>query len=173
MTERDSGPSTAYLGLGSNLGDSRALLREALEKLPEAVHGRLLRVSPLYITEPWGVTDQPPFLNCAVAVETALAPDALLCALKRLEAEAGREAGPRWGPRPLDIDILLYDDLTLAAADLTIPHPRMLARRFVLQPLADIRPPGLPLLGASIEDRLAAVAEQDVRLLAPDGWSEK
>ncbi|HMA37806.1 MAG TPA: 2-amino-4-hydroxy-6-hydroxymethyldihydropteridine diphosphokinase [Chloroflexia bacterium] len=157
-----------YLSLGSNLGDRTAHLRQGLAALPAATGGRLLRVSRLYETAPWGISDQPAFLNLALALETALAPAALLAAVKRLEAQVGRTAGPRWGPRLLDIDILLYDALTIDEPDLTIPHPCMLERRFVLQPLADIWPAGTPLLGQPLASRLAAVADQVVTAVPVD-----
>jgi 2-amino-4-hydroxy-6-hydroxymethyldihydropteridine diphosphokinase len=156
-----------YLGLGANLGARRATLRQALADLPAAMDGPILRVSRLYESAPWGVTGQPPFLNLVLAAETALEPRALLAAVKRLEVAAGRRPGARWGPRLLDIDILLYDERTVDAPDLTIPHPRLLERRFVLQPLADIWPPGQPLLGRPLDALLAAVADQAVSL-APD-----
>ncbi|HUS14042.1 MAG TPA: 2-amino-4-hydroxy-6-hydroxymethyldihydropteridine diphosphokinase [Chloroflexia bacterium] len=157
-----------YLGLGSNEGDSAAILRQALARLPAATEGRILRVSRLYRTAPWGFSDQPAFLNMVAAIETPLAPHALLAVLKDLEAHAGRVGGPRWGPRPLDLDILLYDALTLDDPDLVIPHVCMLERRFVLQPLADIWPPRAPLLGEPLAARLAAVAEQDVTPVRTD-----
>ena len=156
-----------YLGLGANLGARRQTLRQALAGLPAALGGPILRVSRLYESAPWGVTDQPLFLNLALAAETTLEPRPLLAAVKRLEAAAGRRPGLRWGPRLLDIDILLYDDRTVAEPDLTIPHPRLLQRRFVLQPLADIWPAGQPLLGRPLPALLAAVADQAVSL-APD-----
>ena len=155
-----------YISFGSNLGDRRAAIRAALTALPVAIAGRVLAVSRLYETAPWGVTDQPPFLNGVALLDTPLAPLDLLAALKGLEATAGRHAGPRWGPRPLDLDILLYDSLHLSTATLTIPHPRLLDRRFVLQPLADLWPPHRPLLGAPLTDHLARVADQAVVLSA-------
>lgn len=157
-----------YLSLGSNMGDSAAILRAAIAALPAATGGRVLRVSRLYETAPWGRPDQPAFLNLAVALDTAQPPHALLAALKRLEAGAGRTGGPRWGPRPLDIDILLYDSLRLDDPVLTIPHPRLHQRRFVLQPLADIWPLGVPLLGQPLGTLLAAVADQAVTPVAVD-----
>ena len=160
-----------YLGLGSNLGDRGAALRTALAALPAATGGQVRRVSRLYETAPWGVTDQPPFLNAVAVLETPLAPAALLAALKELEAAAGRTAGPRWGPRPLDLDILLYGALTLDDPALTIPHPRLLVRRFVLAPLADVWPAGCPLLGAPLAARLAAVADQAVTSVAGTEWA--
>lgn len=155
-----------YLGFGSNLGNRGATIQAALAALPAATAGRLLAVSRLYETAPWGVTDQPPFLNGVALLDTSLAPADLLAALKGLEAVAGRQAGPRWGPRPLDLDILLYDDLTLTTPTLTLPHPRLLQRRFVLQPLADLWPAQRPLLGALPAVHLARVAEQAVVLSA-------
>ncbi len=155
-----------YLSFGSNLGNRDALIQTALAALPKATAGRLLAVSRLYETAPWGVTDQPPFLNGVALLDTPLAPPDLLAALKGLEAAAGRQAGPRWGPRPLDLDILLYNDLHLTTPTLTIPHPRLLERRFVLQPLADLWPPDRPLFGAPLADHLARVADQTVLLRA-------
>ncbi len=153
-----------YLGFGSNLGDRGAAIQGALTALPEATAGRVLAVSRLYETAPWGVTNQPPFLNGVALLDTPLAPSDLLAALKELEAAAGRHAGPRWGPRPLDLDILLYDSLTLNTPTLIIPHPRLLDRRFVLQPLADLWPPDRPLLGAPLADHLVRVADQAMTL---------
>lgn len=133
-----------YLALGSNQGDRLALLREALDLLAPAI--AVSAGSPVYETAAAYVEDQPPFLNCVVSAETGLAPAALLAALKAIEHELGRRAGRRYGPRPIDLDILLYDDLMLETSELTIPHPRMAERAFVLVPLADLapalRPPG-------------------------------
>ncbi len=157
-----------YLSLGSNVGDRGAVLRRAIAALPAATRGRVLRVSRLYETAPWGVRNQPSFLNLALALDTLLAPRDLLAALKEMEAAAGRTAGPRWGPRPLDLDILLYDHLVLNDQALTIPHPRLAERRFVLQPLADIWPAGAPLLDRSLPDLLRAVADQDVTPVSAD-----
>ncbi len=156
-----------HLSLGANTGDRADTLRRAIAALPAAAGGRVVAVSPLYETAPWGVTDQPPFLNLAVALDTRLDPLNLLIELKALEQRAGRVPGPRWGPRPLDIDILLYDDLHLDDPDLVIPHPRMLERRFVLQPLGDIWPAGRPLLGRPLKEWLDAVAEQPVTRRGP------
>ena len=149
-----------YLSLGSNVGDRGAVLRRAIAALPAATRGRVLRVSRLYETAPWGVRNQPSFLNLALALDTPLAPRDLLAALKEMEAAAGRTAGPRWGPRPLDLDM---NDQAL-----TIPHPRLAERRFVLQPLADIWPAGAPLLDRSLPDLLRAVADQDVTPVSAD-----
>ena len=129
----------AFLSLGSNLGDRRRQLREAVDSLPGVV-----RVSPVYETEPVGGPPQPDYLNLVVEVETDLSPRALLGLCHRLESAAGRMPGERWGPRPLDVDVLLVDDLVVDEPDLTIPHPRMQERRFVMAPLADIAPELVP-----------------------------
>jgi 2-amino-4-hydroxy-6-hydroxymethyldihydropteridine diphosphokinase len=127
-----------YLGLGSNLGDRDANLRAAIGKLAEFMHVK--RVSSVYETDPLLVEDQPFFHNLACAGKTTLDPFSLLRALKRIERDLGRAPGPRYGPRVIDIDILLFDDLVLTTPELTIPHPGMLERAFVLIPLAEIAP---------------------------------
>jgi 2-amino-4-hydroxy-6-hydroxymethyldihydropteridine diphosphokinase len=132
---------TGYLGLGSNVGDRAAHLRAAVALLPE--HGaRVDAVSSAYETEPVGeILDQPDFLNAAVRIRTALAPEELLGACKAIEAEQGRMfAGPRHGPRPLDVDLLLLGELELTTDRLTIPHPEVTSRRFVLAPLLELDP---------------------------------
>lgn len=126
----------AAIGIGSNVGDARANVRRAFERLAEL--GRLVACSPLYRSEPWGVTDQAPFVNAAALVETELQPRGLLAALKRIEAEEGRVATYRWGPRLLDLDILAYDELRVDEPDLVIPHARLHERAFALVPLAAI-----------------------------------
>jgi 2-amino-4-hydroxy-6-hydroxymethyldihydropteridine diphosphokinase len=130
---------TAYVALGSNLGDRRAHLRSAVEGLPG-----VQRVSGVYETDPVGGPEQEPFLNCVVELDTNLGPHELLAECQRLEQAADRVRAVRWGPRTLDIDILLYDDLEVATPQLDIPHPRMAERRFVLQPLADLAPERCP-----------------------------
>jgi len=135
-------PATIYLALGANLGDRVASLREAVERLRGAI--MIERMSAVYETEPAYLLDQPRFLNMAVSGRTALEPHALLAFLKRIERDLGRVAGPRFGPRAIDIDILVYGGLTLASANLIIPHPRMAERPFVLAPLAEIAPELVP-----------------------------
>lgn len=131
----------AYVALGSNLDDPRAqVLRgfDALARLPQA---RLLRRSPLYLTPPWGIAEQPAFVNAVAEVETELAPLALLQSLLAIERSFGRErSGLRWGPRTLDLDLLLYGDRVLKEDELVLPHPRLAERAFVLRPLADLAP---------------------------------
>ena len=145
-----------WLGLGSNLGDRADALRWALGALPHH-EVEVQAVSGAYATAPQGVEDQPEFLNAACRVATGLDPPGMLALAKRLEAEAGRVEGPRWGPRPLDIDILVWDGGAWATTqpDLTIPHPRVHERRFALQPLVEIDPDLVLPEG----DRIAALLE--------------
>jgi 2-amino-4-hydroxy-6-hydroxymethyldihydropteridine diphosphokinase len=138
-------PQLAYLSLGSNVGDRVAHLRDAIARL-ESI-GRVVSVSSFYETEPVEVTDQPWFLNCAVGLETALTAEQLMARLLQIEQKMGRRRIQKKGPRTIDIDILLFDDLILDSPDVTIPHPAMQERRFVLEPLAEIaaeaRHPGI------------------------------
>ena len=128
-----------YVGLGANLGDRELNLRRALGMLAEA-DCHVLSVSPLYETEPGGVLSQPRFLNAAAALTTALAPHVLLAALKRIETAMGRRVTVRYGPRPIDLDLLLYADLRIQTPNLTVPHPGLVERFTVLVPLCDIAP---------------------------------
>ncbi len=154
---------TTYLSLGTNQGDRAANLQAALDALTPQV--TLLAVSPIYQTPPWGVTDQPDFLNLAVQAETALSPLDLLKYLKQIEAQVGRTASYRWGPREIDIDILLYDDLIQESETLTIPHPRLHERAFALLPLADLNPDlNHPILDRSIAQILAKLDKSDIHL---------
>lgn len=132
---------TVHIALGSNLGDRRALLTAALDALRANPAVRVLAVSTFIETAPvGGPPGQGAYLNGAVAIETDLAPAALLAELKAIERSLGRRDGPRWGPRPVDLDILFYADTILDTPDLVIPHPRLRERRFVLKPLAEIAP---------------------------------
>jgi 2-amino-4-hydroxy-6-hydroxymethyldihydropteridine diphosphokinase len=126
----------AYLALGTNLGDRAANMGEARRLLGKL--GTIAAMSSLHETPPWGVLDQPMFLNAACLLETALAPQALLAAIKGIEQAMGRAPAVRYGPRLIDIDILLYDDLVLSTPELTIPHPLLHERSFVLLPLREI-----------------------------------
>jgi 2-amino-4-hydroxy-6-hydroxymethyldihydropteridine diphosphokinase len=128
-----------YLGIGSNIGDRENNCLKAIELMEERGL-KVTRRSSMCETEPWGVKDQPAFINMAVEAETDISPRGLLMLLKKIENEAGRRPGRRWGPRVLDIDILLYDNLQVAEDDLSIPHPLMHKRVFVLEPLAEIAP---------------------------------
>ncbi|MCX5671909.1 MAG: 2-amino-4-hydroxy-6-hydroxymethyldihydropteridine diphosphokinase [Planctomycetota bacterium] len=148
---------TAYLGLGSNLGDRRGSLEAALAALRAHPAVRVMAVSALMETAPvGGPPGQGPYLNGAAAIETDLEPAALLAELKRIERALGRREGPRWGPRPIDLDILLYDSLVLNTPDLTLPHPRLRERRFVLEPLAAIAPDARdPVTGLTVRELVA------------------
>lgn len=152
--------SRAYLGLGSNVGDRLQCLREALRSLSSLEGVRLLRVSPVYQTEPVGVADQPQFLNAVAEVETGLGAEQLLAFCLRIEKELGRERRVRWGPRTIDIDLLFQEGQACDLGDLTLPHPRMLERRFVLQPLADLAP-NLMLKGSSVRDHLLSLKDSN------------
>ena len=137
-----SGPRRAFFSLGSNQGDRAAHLQFAVDGLADRA-GRVVAISPVYETEPVGGPPQPDFLNAVVAIETELSPRELLRLAKSLEEAAGREPpapGQRWGPRPLDIDILMVGDEQIVEPDLIVPHPRIHQRAFVLAPLADVAP---------------------------------
>lgn len=141
----------AYIGLGSNLGDRRGNLDRAVELLAADESIRIVAVSSFRETEPVGFRDQPRFLNGAVAVETALSARELLDRLLAVERELGRErTGPRFGPRTIDLDLLLYGDEVIDEPGLTVPHPRLAERMFVLEPLVELEPtlslPDGPLL---------------------------
>ena len=129
---------TVYLSLGSNLGDRAANLRAAIDRLGRV--GRVVAVSSFYETEPVEVTDQPWFLNCAVRLETEKMPRQLLAALLEIERQMGRRRDRKKGPRVIDLDILLFGSSVIQTRGLTIPHPAMHERRFVLEPLAEIAP---------------------------------
>jgi 2-amino-4-hydroxy-6-hydroxymethyldihydropteridine diphosphokinase len=129
----------AYLGLGSNLGDRERNLGEARRLLEEA-GARVLRASAVHETEPFGVIDQPRFLNQVVEVEWRRGPRELLGAVKAVETAAGRKPTYRWGPREIDVDILLFGSETVDEPDLVIPHPGLYERDFLLRPLAELRP---------------------------------
>lgn len=132
----------ALFGLGGNVGNVRRALRHAVETFCDGEQVKLLARSADYRTPPWGITDQPPFTNLCIAVETELEPSALLERALAIEEAAGRNRaeGHTWGPRPLDIDLLTYGDLTVDHPWLVVPHPRALERAFVLVPLMEIRP---------------------------------
>ncbi len=131
----------AFIALGSNLGDARAQVAGAFEALARLPGTRLLARSPMYLTPPWGVLDQPPFINAVAHMDTLLAPHELLDALLAIERAAGRvRDGERWGPRTLDLDVLHMDGVLLADEHLSLPHPRIRERAFVLLPLNDLAP---------------------------------
>ena len=151
----------AYVGLGSNLGDRRGLIREALRRLDriDGVHVR--KRSRIIETDPVGVTDQPRFLNAVAEVETRIEPAPLLRKMRRVERELGRRRHLRWGPRTIDLDLLLWGDRSMSTRSLTLPHPRMAERRFVLAPLAELCPGRrVPGTGRTVRGLLRDVEER-------------
>ncbi|HBF29301.1 2-amino-4-hydroxy-6-hydroxymethyldihydropteridine diphosphokinase [Rhizobium sp.] len=153
--------ATVALGLGGNIGDPSAAMALALQTLNERDDCTVLSVSKLYSTPPWGKLDQADFFNCCALVQTSLAPAPLLDVCLELERLMKRVRLERWGPRTLDIDILLYDDQVIDAPNLSIPHPRMLERAFVLQPLADIAD-GVIVSGRPVAEWLEKVDASDI-----------
>ena len=131
--------STVFIGIGSNLGNREENCRNAIKLLIESGI-KVTKLSSKFETEPWGVVDQPKFINMTIKAETDKEPSDLLRVLKNIETELGRRTEIRWGPRVIDLDILLYDDQIISTADLEIPHPEMRDRDFVLKPLAEIAP---------------------------------
>jgi 2-amino-4-hydroxy-6-hydroxymethyldihydropteridine diphosphokinase len=131
---------TAFVGIGSNLGDREENLRRAVEQLSAEEGIDVTAVSETRETEPVGPVEQGPFLNAAVRIETGLAPRELLERLLAVEERLGRVREERWGPRTIDLDLLLYDDVSVDEPGLTVPHPRLHERRFALEPLADLAP---------------------------------
>ncbi|MBZ9788914.1 2-amino-4-hydroxy-6-hydroxymethyldihydropteridine diphosphokinase [Rhizobium sp. 3T7] len=168
---RESLFKTATLGLGGNLGEPVHAMAVALRALDQRSDCRVVAVSRLYRTPPWGKTDQSYFFNACAAVETTLDPEALLDVCLDIERGMKRERSERWGPRTLDIDILTYADAVQSAPRLELPHPRMTDRGFVLMPLADFAP-DLLVDGATIRDWLAKADVQgiDVAELSTDWW---
>jgi 2-amino-4-hydroxy-6-hydroxymethyldihydropteridine diphosphokinase len=153
---------TAYLGLGSNVGDRRANLARAVERLGASRGTRVISVSPIYATAPVGMTQQPDFFNLAAEIRTELAPEELLETCQAIEERLGRVRTARWGPRTIDIDLLLYADRRMDGERLRLPHPRMKERAFVLIPLADIAPQ-LILDGKTIAEWAADADSTGVR----------
>ena len=153
----------AFLALGGNLGDVRVTFRRAIAMLCDDVAVTLRSRSSDYRTAPWGVTDQPAFLNAVIAVTTTLTPHELLSRVLDCERALGRNrANERhWGPRPIDIDILAYDDIALHDPDLSLPHPHLLERAFVLAPLAEIAPDRL-ISGIRVGDALARIDQSGI-----------
>src|ERR1700680_3191615 len=164
MGHRRSMQETAYLSLGSNLGDREGHLRDAISRLGS--EGRVTAVSSFYETEPVEVSAQPWFLNCAIALETPKTPEVLMASILRIEQAMGRgKREQKKGPRTIDIDILLFGNAVIATPQLTVPHPAMQERRFVLEPLAEIRPEALhPQFNKTVLELLQALPPgQEVR----------
>ena len=168
------GPAV-YLGIGSNLGNRAANLRMALRYLPPLA--RVEEVSSLYETAPLGGEEKPPFYNAVCRISTGLGPEALLRHLKQIEFAIGRRPGPRWGPRPIDLDILLCGDRVLEREGLIVPHPLLAERAFVLVPLAELSPHLLhPVLEKPVGELLSALDEaalSGVRRIELRGWEEE
>ncbi|MEN2981640.1 MAG: 2-amino-4-hydroxy-6-hydroxymethyldihydropteridine diphosphokinase [Thermus sp.] len=155
----------AYVALGGNLGDRAAYLLQALSRLSRLPETRLLRLSPVYETDPVG-PPQPPYLNLVAELDTRLPPRALLEALLGIEQALGRVRREPWGPRTVDLDLLLYGNLVLKEEGLEVPHPRLHQRAFVLVPLCDLVPQGRhPVLGRTFAELLAALDPSGVRPL--------
>ncbi|HEY6994770.1 MAG TPA: 2-amino-4-hydroxy-6-hydroxymethyldihydropteridine diphosphokinase [Xanthobacteraceae bacterium] len=158
----------ALVALGGNVGDVRATLDRAIAAFCDGGEVRMLARSADYRTPPWGIEDQPAFVNLCLALETDLPPRALLARAQAIERAFGRERAQerRWGPRPVDIDLIAYDDLTLDEPDLKLPHPRLFERAFVLVPLAEIAPEKV-IAGIRVSDALARVDAEGVEKLPP------
>ena len=156
--------SIVYIGIGSNLGDRKEHCLKAVRLFAEK--GVVVRRrSSMYETEPWGVKDQPRFINMVIEAETGLTPEELLGVLKEIEEEVGRMETYRWGPRVIDLDILLYDNLAINTPELTIPHPRMHEREFVLRPLVEIAPDKIhPVLKKTIRELFSHLHNGHVKL---------
>lgn len=165
---------TAWLGLGGNIGDVVAAMAKALHSLDGDTEIVVTSVSPVYKTPPWGVEDQPWFHNCCAGVNTSLSPEQLLEACQAVEREGKRERIRRWGPRTIDVDILIFEGIEQNEQRLTLPHPRILERAFVLVPLADIAP-ALSLNGKAISFWAGEADRSEIRPteFSSDWWKEQ
>ena len=162
----------ALLGLGGNVGDVRAALTEAIALFADGRDVTLRSASSHYLTPPWGVLEQPRFTNMAIVVDTTLSPRALLERAMNIESAFDRDRyrERRWGPRPVDIDLLSYDNLVMDEPGLTLPHPRLFERAFVLVPLNEIVP-GRVIAGRNIKDALKALDDRGIERLPPLSFS--
>lgn len=157
----------ALIGLGSNMGDKAGNIARAIALLTAGDEVRLVARSRLYRTPPWGKADQDWFVNACIGVATALAPRGLLARCQAVESSLGRVRAERWGPRVIDVDLLVYRGTELAEPDLAIPHPRIGERAFVLAPLADIAP-GLVIGGRTVAQYLAEIDRAGVEVIGSD-----
>ncbi len=157
----------AYLSLGANLGNREETLREAVRRLAKNEDMKILAVSSLYETEPWGKTDQPRFLNLTVSLQTRLSPESLLAVVQALETELGRVRHEHWGPRIIDIDILHIEGVERNTSELTLPHPYMTERAFVLIPLEEIASK-LVVKGRTVAEWRDAAGDEGIKRVA--GW---
>jgi 2-amino-4-hydroxy-6-hydroxymethyldihydropteridine diphosphokinase len=162
--------ASAIIALGGNVGDVRATFTKAIAHVCGMAQGALVARSSDYATPPWGDEDQAPFINACVEIETGLDPHALLFVMQKVEQKFGRTRTKerRWGPRTLDLDLIAYDDIALQKADLTLPHPRLFERAFVLVPLAEITPDRM-IGGIRVRDALASVSTQGIERLPDTG----
>lgn len=159
----------AYIGFGSNIDDRLSYIQNAIHALSEAEGITLQKISSFYETEPVGYEEQAKFLNGAVAIGTCLSPHTLLQTLKQIEADVGRQNRTRWGPREIDMDILIYGDICLRSPDLIIPHPEMHLRRFVLVPLGEIASDLLhPVFNQTIQTMLERLEDDKSVVKAED-----
>jgi 2-amino-4-hydroxy-6-hydroxymethyldihydropteridine diphosphokinase len=158
----------ALIALGGNVGDVRATFQKAIANICRMTQAALLARSSDYATPPWGDLEQAPFINACIEIDTPLDPHALLFTLQKIETKFGRNraAERRWGPRTLDLDLIAYDDVSIATPELTLPHPRLFERAFVLVPLAEISPDRL-IGGRSIASGLALLSSEGIERL-PD-----
>jgi 2-amino-4-hydroxy-6-hydroxymethyldihydropteridine diphosphokinase len=156
------------IALGGNIGDVRAVFPRAISMICGMAQASLLGRSSDYKTPPWGDEDQPPFINACIRIDTELDPHALLYTLKKVEARFGRNRSHerRWGPRTLDLDLIAYDDERIADADLTLPHPRLFERAFVLVPLAEIDP-DRSIAGRRVSDAAMSLETSAIERLPP------
>jgi len=156
------------IALGGNVGDVRATFRKAISNICGMTQAALLARSSDYTTPPWGIEAQAPFVNACIEIDTSLDPHALLFTLHKIEKKFGRDraAEQHWGPRPLDLDLIAYDDFKIDKPELTLPHPRLFERAFVLVPLAEIVPDRI-IAGRRVGDALAALSTDGI-LRLPD-----
>lgn len=160
--------ASVLIALGGNVGDVRTTFTKAIPAICGMTQAALLARSSDYATPPWGDKQQDRFINACIEIDTALDPHALLFALHRIETKFGRDRKTerRWGPRPLDLDIIAYDDVQLGTPDLILPHPRLFERAFVLVPLAEIAPTR-PIAGRTPEQALTGLDQADIERLPP------
>jgi 2-amino-4-hydroxy-6-hydroxymethyldihydropteridine diphosphokinase len=162
--------ASVLIALGGNVGDVRETFGKAIANLCGMAQAALIARSADYATPPWGDEDQAPFVNACIEIETGLDPHALLFVMQKIERKFGRtrDKDRRWGPRTIDLDMIAYDDVTLQKPDLTLPHPRLFERAFVLVPLADIAPDRV-IAGRRVSEGLASVSTQGIERLSDTG----
>lgn len=164
----EAGTTAAAISLGSNMGDRLAILREAVRHLEGL--GALVAVSPVYETAPVGPVDQAPFYNAVAVVDTGLDAAVVVARLLEIEADLGRVRGRRWGPRTIDLDLILHGRTVIETPSVWVPHPRYQQRRFVIEPLLAAWPDARDPDGTSVADLFHGVADQEVHRVAVPGW---